>query len=261
MIRTLCIRLVGRPFWAETVTFWTELYHALLPSRTRGMKVILGHLVRPGDHVLDVGANIGRITHALARRVGPGGRVFAFEPTPVARRVLEALVSLRGLRHVTVIPGAVGAQDGHLKLVIPLMDNWKPMHQITHALVDGAEEGQHLEVPVHRLDRYWEDLGKPDLAFIKCDTEGHELFVLQGARALLTQCRPAVFCEVEAPYLERNGQRPEQVFALFHELGYRSFRANDREELVAVRGYEARCCYFFLHPERWPSGLGHLLAA
>ena len=261
MLRTLCIRLVGRRYWADTVTFWTELYHALLPSRTRGMRVILQQLVQRGDCVLDVGANIGRITHGLARAVGPQGRVFAFEPTPMARRVLEALVRLRTLQQVTVVPAAVGHQDGRLELVIPMKDNWKPMHQITHRAGDAPEEGLRLEVPVVSLDSFWMQQGEPDVSFIKCDTEGQELFVLQGARKVLDRCRPALFCEVEAPYLERVGHRPEHIFSFLHELGYRSFRANAQEELVAVAGYEARCCYFFLHPERWPAGLAHLRVA
>ncbi|MFA7331300.1 MAG: FkbM family methyltransferase [Candidatus Delongbacteria bacterium] len=261
MLKDLCIRLVGRAFWADRVTFWTELHHALLPPRTRGMRIITGQLVRRGDTVLDVGANIGRITHALARAVGPAGRVHAFEPTPMARRVLEALVKLRRLRQVTVVPAAVGREDGRLELLIPLKDNWKPMHQITHRAGDGGEEGLRLEVPLLSLDTYWKQQGEPDISLIKCDTEGQELFVLQGARELLARCHPALFCEVEAPYLERSGHRPEDIFAFVGELGYQALRADSHDQLVTVAGYEARCCYFFLHPERWPAGLTHLRSA
>ena len=41
-------------------------------------------LVRPGSVVLDIGANIGALTLELARQVGSGGKVFAFEPTSLA---------------------------------------------------------------------------------------------------------------------------------------------------------------------------------
>ncbi len=98
MLKALCIALVGRAFWADRVTYWTELHHACLAPRTRGMCVIKQQLVQRGDTVVDVGANIGRITHALARAVGPAGRVHAFEPTPMARRILEALVRIKRLR-------------------------------------------------------------------------------------------------------------------------------------------------------------------
>jgi FkbM family methyltransferase len=254
MLKRLCIRLVGRRHWVRTVTFWTELYHAHLPPRTHGMPIILRHLVRRGDCVFDVGANIGRISHALARTVGPLGRVHAFEPTPMARRVLEALVALRRLGQVTVVPAAVGHEDGQLDLLVPLKDDWKPMHQISHQACACSAGGLRLTVPLVRLDSYWRGLGAPEVAFVKCDTEGHELFVLQGARELLARWRPTVFCEVEEPYLARQGHAPEQVFTLLRELGYRAYRAGG-QALVAVSGYEHRCCYFFIHPDRWPAGL------
>ncbi len=159
----------------------------------------------------------------------------------------------------------VGSEEGTLELLIPLKDGWKPMHQITHRAAGSGSEGLKISVPCLRLDGYWQGLGAPDISFLKIDTEGQELRVLEGARALLERCRPAVFCEVEAPYLERLGQTPAEAFELFHGLGYRAFRANAEQQLVPVAGYEARCCccYFFLlhHPERWPAGLEHLLVA
>ena len=43
--------------------------------------------VRPGDVVLEAGANVGAYTMLFAQWVGPAGRVFAFEPDP--RRLLD----------------------------------------------------------------------------------------------------------------------------------------------------------------------------
>jgi len=255
MLRAICIALVGRRRWVHTVTFWTELYHANLPTRTRGLAHILRHFVQPGDFVVDVGANIGRISHALARAVGPAGRVLALEPTPMARRVLEALVRMRGLRQVTVLPAAAGDADGELVLLVPFKDDWKPLHQITHVAGTSEARGERLTAPCHRLDTLWRQAGEPDVRFIKCDTEGHELCVLAGAEDLLARCRPTVFCEVEDPYLARQGHTPAMVFARFHGLGYWAFQATGPRELTPVDGYRGRSSYLFVHPCRWPAGL------
>lgn len=251
MLKGWCVALVGREFWVSHVTLWTELWHALLAPRVRGFKGVLKHLVQPGDTVLDVGANIGRIAHALARRVGVHGRVHAFEPTPMARRVLEKLVALRRLSQVTVVPCAAGREEGRLHLRVPLHEGWKPMHQITHCPAEGeAGHFVELQVPCRQLDLFWEEAGRPDISFVKCDTEGHELPVLEGARRLLEECRPSIFCEVEAPYLERQGLQPGQIFEFLEGIGYQAFRPLKDGSFLPVKGYERRSNYLFIHPLR-----------
>jgi len=255
MLKRMCIALVGRAFWVRHVTLWTELWHALQPPKVRGLPCILKELVQPGDRVFDVGANIGRVAHALARRVGPTGQVHAFEPTPMARRVLDALVRLRGLSQVVVVPCAVGRQEGELLLRVPMHEGWKPMHQITHCPADGpAGASLELRVPCRQLDVYWEAVGRPDIAFIKCDTEGHELPVLEGARRLLEICHPSIFCEIEAPYLERQGLHPDQLFGLLLGLGYQAFRPLAGDVFQPLDAYDLRSNYLFIHPDRHGQG-------
>src|SRR5262249_49184020 len=43
---------------------------------------------RPGDVVMDIGANIGAHTLVMAKRVGPTGKVLAFEPQRVVFQTL-----------------------------------------------------------------------------------------------------------------------------------------------------------------------------
>ena len=57
-------QLIARGYW-ET---WIE-------------KVVRS-LIRPGDHVIDIGANHGYYTLGMAAGVGPTGRVVAFEANP-----------------------------------------------------------------------------------------------------------------------------------------------------------------------------------
>ena len=48
----------------------------------RGTMLIVRRLVKPGHHCLDIGANVGAVSLAMAKRVAPTGRVYAFEPGP-----------------------------------------------------------------------------------------------------------------------------------------------------------------------------------
>src|SRR5580765_7707639 len=63
--------------------------------------------LEPGDVFVDVGANIGVFTVMAAKRVGPTGRVIAFEPSPSVIRYLEENVRLNELTNVTVCPLAL----------------------------------------------------------------------------------------------------------------------------------------------------------
>ena len=58
---------------------------------------IFAGIVREGDVVLDIGANIGDTTLLLANRTGKSGRVYAFEPFPIANEILRFNCSINGL--------------------------------------------------------------------------------------------------------------------------------------------------------------------
>jgi hypothetical protein len=71
--------------------------------------------VRPGDIVFGVGAYVGPYTLLASRLAGPSGHVFAFEPDPFARAILERNVEANQALNVSVMPYAVGARErpGH----------------------------------------------------------------------------------------------------------------------------------------------------
>ena len=59
--------------------------------------------LKPGMAVADVGAGEGELTLALAREVGPGGRVFSSDIDPERVAALRAAVAAAKLRHVAVV--------------------------------------------------------------------------------------------------------------------------------------------------------------
>lgn len=75
-------------------------------AHTDEMAVIIKN-VKPGQTVIDVGANIGLYTLLLAKLVGADGRVLAFEPGPVSFGLLTVNVHLNRYRNVTLENRAV----------------------------------------------------------------------------------------------------------------------------------------------------------
>jgi FkbM family methyltransferase len=182
-------------------------------------------LIREGDFVLDIGAHVGDVSIFLARLIGPGGRVVAFEPVwPVFERLCRKLQKDpydRGL----VIPISSGVAECEKVSDIQVPDekfglaslapaaNWE---RVQHAAklksyvcsfvsVDLFLQGRHLPVP----------------DFIKIDVEGAEKFVLQGAGRLLAgDCRPLIVVEIFAPWEQAFGYGPWEVLQLLASYGY-----------------------------------------
>ncbi len=136
----------------------------------------VGHLLRPGDVFVDVGANVGSYT-VLAAGVC-GARVLAYEPVPAAHRALVANIVLNGLdARARAFAVAVGAEAGRLTMTAAL-------DVVNHVL--GADESAEAKVtvPVTRLDAALADRPAGPL-FVKVDVEGYEAAVVEGAEAVL----------------------------------------------------------------------------
>jgi len=144
------------------------------------------HLVRPGDVVWDVGANVGLFAFAAAHRAA---RVLAFEPDPWLAGLLERTAAF--FPNVSVIRAAVADYCGGGELHIA-----KRARGSNFLLGEGHTQSggtRRLEkVKVVTLD----SLGQAPPNVLKIDVETGELAVLRGAARLLAQSLPVVICEV-----------------------------------------------------------------
>jgi FkbM family methyltransferase len=140
-------------------------------------------------HVADVGANVGRWSRSLLAAASAAGRsadlrLHAFEPDAGAYARLE-----RALDGATAILNAVALSDRHgttaLHTVAPAAGT-NSLH-----LAPGATATAEI-VSTITLDSYAARAGVPRFSLVKIDTEGHDLSVLRGARALLAEHRIAV---------------------------------------------------------------------
>jgi FkbM family methyltransferase len=149
----------------------------------------LAHFLRPGDHVYDVGANIGTHTLAFARFVGVEGRVVAFEPRPELFGLLSANIQTHNqLPQVVAEPHALGAKPTRI-IIPPLPVDVRANHGGMSLQEDDVPGATSVEI--RRLDDY----SPARLNLIKIDVEGMELEVLAGATETIARCRPIIFIE------------------------------------------------------------------
>ena len=165
---------------------------------------------RAGSTAIDVGANVGVFTVVLARAVGTGGRVLAYEPSAENACRLQENVHLNGLDNVEVRGKALGDEPGELELRL----GTDPGFHSTAAVDEGRAAGESLRVVTTTLDEEWEAAGRPPVSFVKIDTEGAEEGVVLGGRDLLREERPVLLVEV----------RDERVLALLRGLRYDDVR-------------------------------------
>lgn len=151
--------------------------------------------VAAGGVVFDVGANLGAYTLLFGQWVGGGGRVFAFEPAPEARRGLERHVALNGLGdRIEVRAEAVAGAPGvaRFRAAGPRGDN----RIVRPDAATNDPTGGGIDVVTTSIDAFCRERDlRPD--FIKVDVEGAELDVLQGARGTIAAAGPALELYVE----------------------------------------------------------------
>ncbi|MGB8167968.1 MAG: FkbM family methyltransferase [Chthoniobacteraceae bacterium] len=149
--------------------------------------------------VLDVGANFGTYTLALARCVGTRGRVHAFEPQRIIFQMLAGSVALNSLTNVFCHHLALGDREGRLE--IPQFDYAQPLNfgsieftatQHEPLTQPRGHDPQSVEyVPLTTIDRF----EFPQVHLMKIDAEGMEMQVLEGAMNTLRRCRPVLYLE------------------------------------------------------------------
>ena len=167
--------------------------------------VLFAQLVRPGDTVVEVGANIGVHTVHLARLAGATGRVHAYEPQRVIFQLLCANVALNSLFNVYTHHAAAGSSAGELH-VPPL--NHAAVNNFGGLSLSYEKNGE--PVPVLCLDA----LALPSLKLLKVDVEGMEHEVLSGAREMIRQHRPFLYVEND------RREKSAALISLINELGY-----------------------------------------
>ena len=134
-----------------------------------------GITLRPGDTVVDIGANIGSFTVLAARVVGPHGRVVSFEPVAQTFARLEDNVALNGYRNVECRLAAVDAQEGTLTLRVD------PKSALSTAYLESHddENGAVQTVPCVTMEQAFREHNIERVNLLKVDCEGSEYGIFE----------------------------------------------------------------------------------
>lgn len=226
VLRRLAERLLGRIVVVRSLPPEAGQGRIIVSARVGGLKYLFKAprkwdpellriaelLVCPGDRVWDVGANVGLFAMAARHRSGADGTVLAMEADHDAVSLLFATARLAG-QGLTVLPIAISHTDGFVRFAIA------QRARASNAIegYGSTQTGGVLELrtlPSRSLDSLLDHFPAPTV--LKIDVEGAELAVLSGARRVLRQSRPRIYCEVTSQTLE-------DATKLLQDCGYETF--------------------------------------
>ena len=179
-------------------------------------------LLCPGDTFIDVGANIGWFTILAAHKVGPNGRVYAFEPRSDRYERLVRSVVENGFEARCIVEKiGLGSAETELDLGwIPEEHNPGHSFLMTAAQIEGSEWIETVRVAP--LDSYGID---QTIKVMKIDVEGAEPGVIEGARALIARDHPVLLLEIFPRWLSAVSKTTADIFLDdIRNLGYRIHR-------------------------------------
>lgn len=196
------------PFIYESEEFRIELQNE---PHLAGEIEFLRSIAKPGMNVLDVGLHRGVTTVALAKSIGPGGHVYAFEPVPEFYNAVRENLSRNRVKNAEVFELALSDQKERLRFY---------KREGSSGIVPG-ENAEVLTVKATTIADFLALRDVNGIDVLSMDCEGSELRVLQGARSLLREQAPQIFCEIHHNFLESLGKSAGDVAGYLESLGYR----------------------------------------
>lgn len=174
---------------------------------------VVRNLCPTGGTVVDVGANFGEWALQMARAVGPGGRLIAFEPVAYLAEAARKTLRVNGQRQGEVVAKALSNKDGQAELTLNKTHTGKS----GIGVADSDDETARVSVPTVTLDSFVEAENIGRLDFIKIDVEGHEAEVIEGAQSTLQRFGPAMVVEAGVD----PDQNRQKIEAILQGLDYR----------------------------------------
>jgi FkbM family methyltransferase len=198
-------------------------------------------IVKPGDVVYDVGANMGMHAVLLAQAVGGKGQIITFEPELHYCERLRGNAALNGLQNIRISTMALGDHACELELLPSEPGNTAP--RLADRPPEAGRSRAGPKVQVVEGDRLIETDRLPLPRMVKIDVEGFEYAVLKGLRCTLSNPACQIVCCEVHPRLLPEGVTQGEIIDFLRSCGYNRFdvlpRPPDQHILAFKDGEEA----------------------
>lgn len=204
-----------------------SIYGIYEPVETR----ISTSLLKKGDCVIDIGANIGYYTLLFARKVGNTGKVFAFEPDPQNFSILNRNIKNNKYTNVVTVKKAVSDKCRKMQL-------YKSGNSSGYTIFNIYKVKKSVHIEAITLDEYFKGK-KQKVDFIKMDIQGAEGTALEGMKGLI-RANPQVkiITEFWPLGLERSGTDPTEYLKTLEGFGFEIYEIDEDSKRIRKSGID-----------------------
>ncbi|MFK7884881.1 MAG: FkbM family methyltransferase [Phycisphaerales bacterium] len=213
--------------WSERSAYFLGRYYDL------DSQMVYQLLIDKGDHVLDVGANVGMMMLLASHLVGENGRVDCCEPNPACVERVQDHIDINNITNTHLHHTALANEN--TTMILRVLTE----HTGMGSLAPVKEKDAHLvteeiEVPVSRGDDLLASCPSPP-NLIKVDVEGFEAKVLAGLPSTLAEHHPILMLEFIESHLARAGANRASICQELTAMGYKGFFTDVRKSGLRYR--------------------------
>lgn len=198
---------------------------------------VVNKIIKRGDTVIDVGANIGYYSVIFSKLVGEGGNVISFEPTNHYMNVLKMNLEANNVSNVKIIKA--GLSDKNQNLEIHIEGSTATFHNPKN-ITPATKEIVQLTT----LDEFIENHPLKKIDFIKVDIDGHEPIFLKGAWKTLEKYNPIIILEVSHLHYLQAGFNVWDFYDMLKKKNYKIYYEKNLSEIITKEDFLIKCGNF-----------------
>lgn len=199
---------------------------------------VLKTLLKEGDNIMDIGANIGYISLVAAQLIKGNGHVFSFEPSPEMYDKLKTNILENHTSNITAFPFAISNHIGDAQFFINNTGN----SGMSSFRQDNSVSP--IKVNAITIDSILQKL--PKIRLLKIDIEGAEFKAISGMKSFIQRDRPTIIIEFTDQFLQQMDSSSSDLFQLLENHGYHLWRIN--EKLIPLNSApEYQCNVICIH--------------